>query len=213
MSPQFKGKKFSCPICKSLAKQDWITFISFTDVAYSFEFRRTFENLDASICQGCDDYTLWKNEKIIYPDSLIAPDPNDDMPVEVKEIYEEARAIHTKSLRATAALLRLAVEQLCNALSEKKGSLNENIKDLVERGLSQDIQRALDTVRVIGNDSIHPLGQIDLSGGDGGEIINALFYIVNFIVETMITEPRKRKEIFERLPEDKRQGIENRDKE
>lgn len=151
------------------------------------------------------------NQTIIYPDSSTAPEPNEHMPADIKKIYEEARSISGKSPRATAALLRLAVEKLCDTLSGKKGALNEQIKDLVANGLPKSIQEALDTVRVIGNESVWH-GQIDLSGKDGKEIVGVLFDIVNFIVETMIAEPREIPENFKKLPENQREAIDKQDR-
>lgn len=61
-------------------------------------------------------------------------------------------------------------------------------KDLVSEGLSQTIQKALDLLRVVGNNAVHP-GQIDLE--DGRDIALNLFYILNFIAHEMITKPKE----------------------
>ena len=70
------------------------------------------------------------------------------------------------------------------------------------------IQKALDVVRVIGNEAVHP-GQIDLD--DNTEVANKLFQLVNMISETMISQPKAVDELYESLPEAKRKEIAKRD--
>lgn len=43
--------------------------------------------------------------------------------------------------------------------------------------------KSLDTVRIVGNEGGAHEGQIDLTGKDNQEIVNTLFWLVNFIVE------------------------------
>ncbi|WP_230199384.1 hypothetical protein [Bacillus ndiopicus] len=64
-------------------------------------------------------------------------------------------------------------------------------------------------MRVIGNESVHP-GQLDLK--DDFETANQLFELINFIVEDRITRPKTIEALFNKLPEGKRKGIEERDK-
>jgi hypothetical protein len=71
------------------------------------------------------------------------------------------------------------------------------------------VQQALDSVRVIGNEAVHP-GTIDLK--DNRETANQLFRLVNFIAQKMLTEPREIDEIYNGLPKDKLKSIEERDK-
>jgi hypothetical protein len=67
---------------------------------------------------------------------------------------------------------------------------------------------ALDSVRVIGNEAVHP-GQIDLR--DTPEIAMSLFGLVNFIVEKMITEPKEIDAFYGALPATKLDQIAKRD--
>ena len=76
------------------------------------------------------------------------------------------------------------------------------------RAYLQKVQEALDSVRVIGNDAVHP-GTIDLN--DDRDTSNQLFRLVNFIAHKMITEPREIDEIYNNLPADKLKGIQDRD--
>jgi len=75
-------------------------------------------------------------------------------------------------------------------------------------GLSQDVQEALDSLRVIGNNAVHPL-EMDLR--DDAETAGALFDLLNFVVEDMIARPKQRKSLFEKLPQGAREAIKRRD--
>ena len=58
--------------------------------------------------------------------------PCDDMPNSVKGLYNEASLIYNKSPRAACALLRFAVERLCNELGET-GKIDTMIGNLVKK--------------------------------------------------------------------------------
>jgi hypothetical protein len=92
--------------------------------------------------------------------------PHPDLPDDIKEDYEEARSIVSRSPRSVAALLRLAVDKLLDWIIEEKNLLEGNKKDinakiklLVENGLRPELQKAFDSVRIVGNHSVHP-GQL-----------------------------------------------------
>jgi Domain of unknown function (DUF4145) len=126
----------------------------------------------------------------------------------VRRDYEEASTILDVSPRGAAALLRLAVQKLCKELDESGENLNADIASLVRKGLDVRVQKALDAVRVIGNNAVHP-GQIDLR--DDRATAETLFSLVNLICEKMITEPKHVDEVYARLPEAARKAIEQRD--
>ena len=55
-------------------------------------------------------------------------DPNVDMPESVKQLYNEAGTIYNKSPRAACALLRLAIDRLCNELEETDRDINKKYR-------------------------------------------------------------------------------------
>jgi hypothetical protein len=71
------------------------------------------------------------------------------------------------------------------------------------------VQQALDVLRIVGNEAVHP-GQIDLR--DNRETAESLFRLFNLIVDKMISEPKHIAEIYGSLPPEKLKGIEERDK-
>jgi hypothetical protein len=132
----------------------------------------------------------------------------EDFPDDVKLDYDEARNIFGGSPRASAALLRLAIQKLCVHLGQKGKNLNDDIGELAKAGLPVKIQQALDIVRVTGNNAVHP-GEIKID--DDPAIALNLFYLVNVIVENMITQPRQIAEKFGALPDRAREQIARRD--
>ena len=94
---------------------------------------------------------------------------------------------------------------MCIQIGEKGKDLNADIANLVKKGLPHKIQQALDIVRVIGNNAVHP-GQIDIE--DDQETTLRLFELVNFIAKTMISEPKEIAAMYNKLPENSRTAIE-----
>jgi hypothetical protein len=146
---------------------------------------------------------------MIFPDACLVSMPNNDLPEELKKDYNEARSILNKSPRGAAALLRLVVQKLCKELGESGKDINNDIGNLVKKGLPIKVQQSLDIVRVIGNDAVHP-GQIDLT--DNIETATRLFALINFIADDMITKPKEVDKLFNSLPPNKLDGIKERDK-
>ena len=131
------------------------------------------------------------------------------MPVEILPDIEEARAIINRSPRGAAALLRLAVQKLLPILGASQKDINAGIAELVAQGkINANVQQALDIVRVIGNEAVHP-GVMDLKDDTATAI--GLIKVLNFIVEKAITEPKEMKALFDSLPEHKRKAIATRD--
>lgn len=198
--PEFGAASFTCPHCRTTSRQRW------------FQLTRNggYPVNQAAIadCDHCQESTLWRDQKLIFPDSSSAPEPHEDMPDVIKPDYLEAASILNKSPRGAAALLRLALQKLLPILGANKPDINAAIGELVAKGLPVQIQQACDTLRVIGNESVHP-GSIDLR--DTPEVANHLFAVINLIVEVMISQPKKIAAVYSGLPTGKLDGIKKRD--
>ncbi|WP_185735992.1 DUF4145 domain-containing protein [Burkholderia cepacia] len=171
----------------------------------------------SALCDHCQQSSLWLAEKIsvdvaagrmIHPPLLLAPAAHPDMPEAVKADYEEARAIAQASPRGASALLRVCIEKLCTELKAEGKTINDQIGFLVAHGMPVQIQRALDGVRVIGNNAVHP-GKMEPE--DVADVSLTLFKLVNLIVENRITQPRMVDEVYAGLPAGALDGIEKRD--
>lgn len=161
-----------------------------------------------SLCGHCRGRLVWIDDRIVWPPVGGAPPANSDMPDEVRADYQEAASIVYLSPRGAAALLRLAIQKLCKYLGEPGKNINVDIGSLVANGLDAHIQEALDAVRVIGNESVHP-GEMNLK--DDQETAVALFGLVNLIVEEMISRKKRIRAVYSKLPPDKLKGIMDRD--
>lgn len=164
--------------------------------------------VQVATCQNCAKHIVWVDDMYAYPD-IVAEEPNPDMPDEVKHLYDEAGLIYNNSPRAACALLRLAIDRLCNELGETDRDINKNIGELVKKGLPASVQQALDVVRVVGNKAVHP-GQIAFDVDDVGTA-TMLMRLLNIIVSRMISEPKEIAGLYDQLPESVKQSITKRD--
>jgi hypothetical protein len=168
------------------------------------------ENLNLSKCHHCSKIAVWVHTRMVYPESKSTVIPNQDLPEEIITDFEEARSIVSESPRGAAALLRLCVQKLCiHLLGQESTDINRDIALLVKKGLNPTIQQALDVVRVIGNESVHP-GELDMK--DDRDTAIALFGLVNSITNQLITHPKEVAALYGALPPNKLKGIETRDK-
>lgn len=165
-------------------------------------------NLHISTCYSCDRLAIWIADGLVHPPQPTSIAPNDEMPDSIRPEFLEAASIVDKSPRGAAALLRLCMQKLTAHLGQKGKNLDDDIGALVKLGLDTRIQKALDVVRVIGNNAVHP-GQIDLRDDKATAI--ELFKLVNLTVEAMIATPKHIEEMYGSLPEGALNAISKRD--
>lgn len=204
-SPSFESDGFNCPYCQAYADQNWAYPNKIVkNVNYGAD-----KNFGICRCTRCGEFSFWVNQEMVFPKALTSPLPNLDLPDDIKADYEEARAILSGSPRGAVALLRLSIQKLCRHLGEPGKNINDDIASLVKKGLSPKVQQALDIVRVVGNNAVHP-GQIDLK--DNKDVANSLFGLINLIVDVMITQPKHVEELYQTVvPEPQREAIKKRD--
>lgn len=166
-------------------------------------------NIFVSQCYSCEHIGIWRHDVLLYPPARHDITPNPDLDADIRVDFDEARAVFTASPRAAAALLRLCVEKLCKQLGMPGKKIDDDIGALVAKGLPVAIQQALDIVRVIGNNAVHP-GTINLN--DDRDAAAKLFELVNFIAENQITQPKAIAKLFdEKLPAGAKAAIAKRD--
>ena len=167
------------------------------------------ENIHVSRCYTCGEPTIWRYDTILYPVVRYPVEPNPDMDDDIRADFDEARTLLDLSPRATAALLRLCLQKLCKQVGETGKDINADIKSLVAKGLDIRVQKALDLVRVVGNNAVHP-GRIDLK--DDRDTAAKLFELVNRIAYDMITHPRELEVLYnEKVPDTTKAAIKKRD--
>ena len=165
-------------------------------------------NVFLSKCSHCEQLSVWIYDRLVHPRTGGAPPANPDLPDDIRRDYDEASSILDQSPRGAAALMRLAIQKLCKELGQPGENINDDIKALVKAGLDPIVQQALDTVRVTGNNAVHP-GGMDLC--DDRVTAESLFKLVNVIAERMISVPKQVKDAFASLPDKERKKIEKRD--
>ena len=207
VSPELNLKAFNCAHCHVYSHQDWYYLrASESDTGYGRQ--KEDHRFRVSYCERCGKNTIWHGDTIIFPQSSIVEPANIDLPQDIIDDYNEAAQVLNLSPRSAAALLRLSIQKLCKVLGEPGKDINTDIKNLVIKGLPSKVQEALDSVRVIGNEAVHP-GELNLN--DNREIANKLFKLVNFIATKLISEPKEIDELYSSLPEKKLDGIKKRD--
>jgi hypothetical protein len=196
-----------------LAAQDWRQALY---GSFDGSSNRHYAPVSLARCTNCKYIQVWVaygheegSYRLVKPPVGGGPRPHVDIPEDVRHDYDEARSIVGLSPRGACALLRLATQRLVNNhLQTDGGDLNDRIRRMVEAGLPPMVQQALDSLRVIGNEAVHP-GEMDLR--DDAETANGLFMLLNVIVEDQITRPKQIAEMYSKLPAGKLKGIATRD--
>ena len=210
IEPATDKKSFTCPHCGVVSLMHFHCISYIDKDLFEFHERKHGGNswVQVATCHNCCKHIIWVDNIYAYPD-IVAEEANSDMPEGVKQLYNEAGLIYNKSPRAACALLRLAIDRLCNELGETDRDINKNIGELVKKGLPASVRQALDVVRVVGNKAIHP-GQIAFDVDDVGTA-TMLMRLLNIIVSRMISEPKEIAGLYDQLPESVKQSITRRD--
>lgn len=166
----------------------------------------------ASTCGHCDESTVWRDDRMVYPSASTAPVPHEEMPPGARELYVEAREVVGLSRRAGAALARASMERLLKALDPEAGTttLEKRIERVLPR-VSSSLGDLLTVIRHAGNKSLHveddpdELTVLVLDPGEE-EVVDFMFTAINNLVDELITRPRKAAELYALVP----QGVRDR---
>lgn len=213
-TPAFKLDAFHCPLCGTYAHMEWENlFATHSCSTLCYE----------AMCSKCKNPSLWrvtqfintpfgrqdKQAELIYPDNSIAALPEEDMPDDVKVDYIEAARIYSRSPRGAAALLRLSLQKLCKHLGEDGKNINTDIRNLAAKNvLPPLVVKVADTVRIVGNNSVHPG---EMSDDDFDHVASKMFELLNFIVKKGISEPKELAALYALTPEGPRKDAESKD--
>ena len=203
--PKLRSNAFNCPHCHALSTMFWDSLYAPSEGGASAYKSGFF----VAACRRCKEIQIWEGSKMVYPLNSTAPMATANFPKDALIDYNEARNVLIFSPRSACLLLRLCIEKVINELEPGSSDLNEKIKKLVEKGLDSNIKKALDTVRVIGGQAGHSL-QMDLKDDEG--TANTMFSLVNIIVESTITKKKKIDDMYKKLPKEKVDAINDRDK-
>lgn len=224
VAPGHLADSFTCPFCDNTSPQKWYLpdhmigadyydssigeYIPVSHQSLFDAFKgRKYKAWAFAQCAHCKGLTVWKAGKMIDPEPAVGVLPNDEMPEKVLEIYREASSVFPKSPRASAALLRLALQILLETVlgDDAKKRIVDNIGILQDKkSCSVQLIKAMDIIRHEGNESVHP-GEINLN--DNEDEARYLFVLLNMICEEFFSAPKRLEESYSLIPEGKRVGI------
>jgi hypothetical protein len=182
--PDLEATEFICPHCERLTQHEWLDLWSrrgdqlVADTGFA-----------ASRFGGCGSHAIWGAE-LIYPPMPLRPFVEEDLPPEIRTDVHEARLILAVSPRASAALLRLALQKLCAQLGCPGESLEGDIANLVTRkGLPTSLLPLFQAACL--RESQVAAGLIESSATRRAEEAAALLELIGLIVQGAISAPRR----------------------
>ena len=80
--PQIDVTSFNCPHCNAYSAMSWGVLKPNTRGSY-------VDSLKIAYCSHCEKYSLWVGDDIVYPAVVPVELPNQDLPEEIKNDYNE----------------------------------------------------------------------------------------------------------------------------
>ncbi len=188
--PEYKKLQFNCIHCGAYAKQSWQNFYCWNKLHAGYSIHKP---LESCVCEQCKKWSYWYEGHMIIPSVAFVPPAHMDMPLECIADYNEARGVVDISARAASALLRLSLQKLMIVLGEAGRNINEDIENLVQKGLPIEVRQVLNSCHITDGNGIE--------SNDTQEGAYNLFRIINFIIEDRISKPRNIQSLFAKLPE------------
>ena len=220
-APLLKRERFYCPRCGAFAHQTWWKLRVgrnntlrdavdshgvFVPTGSSGGVLATVGQWSMSTCESCGESAVWRDDRIMFPTSSMAPLPHPDMPPAARELYLEAGEVVGVSRRAGAALARAALERVLFELDPMTGrpDLSQRIEHVLG-SVSEPLAQMLTVVRYAGNKSLHPDPEpgemmVLLLNPEEVEIVEVMFTSINELVQELVTAPARTKSIFGKLP-------------
>lgn len=174
----------------------------------------------ASRCYSCNNYSIWLDQQLAFPDPRLSLDepvsePHEDMPADAAALFNEAVAVLPFSRRAATALSRASMERLVRTLDPEcppRTRLDERLVRLEGR-VSSPTMQLLNVLRHAGNTALHGGQDGDESvtiymNEDRGAIVETFFHAINALVDELVTRPRLSDALYNELPESVREAYE-----
>ncbi|QYF74139.1 DUF4145 domain-containing protein [Cryobacterium sp. PAMC25264] len=220
-TPQWGRAAFDCPRCNTYAKhtREKLSWDTFTGPVEVFDEKRARivngvkRQLPAGFwssaqCSACENYSIWRDEVLIYPRASGISSPASDMPAGVADLYNEAREVMAVSRRAGAALARATLERLLKTLDDtppKNANLAARI-DAVHGKVSSSLGEMLTVIRHVGNQALHGSETTDDSvllilDETQTELVDLIFESINELVDELVTKPEASKRFLSLVPQ------------
>ena len=197
----FKSNAFRCPYCGVYSKQKWYDLAKGVMSDRGLDYYEGFiPEIHMSVCPKCHKNIFWLNDTIIYPAVSIAPWPIDNMPLQIREDFLEARNVLAASPKAASALLRLCMQKLLVHLGRNGRNIDFGSIILTKEGSPQKLTDALWAVKAIGPGAVPP-GEI--SPKDNIDTAITLFELINLITEAAVSRQREVNRFYNTLPKRK----------
>ena len=165
-----------------------------------FECHPTYDYLITK-CTHCGKLHFWANRELVYP-SGTGIQAIEDMPEDVKDIFDEAQRVTHSSPRSACALLRVCVERIAAHVADQRGikfGEREHLyKKILKLNLPSHLQEICDACRFAGNENAHT-GELDMSGEDTEEIAYACSFLVNALVQLLISPTIQANRVLRKL--------------
>lgn len=213
--PQLNQPRFVCPNCGAFAQQDWVG-LGYADQHSMWCPLKAVQHEElyksrwrAAECGSCCQWSIWFDEQMVYPHHHLGAPPHQDMPADVRALYQEAAAVAAVSRRAGAALARATIELLLRVIdpdAPDDARLNKRIERIQGR-VSTSLAQLLDVLRFTGNKMLHVEDQpaelvvMALDDEEGPQLVEYLLEATNDLVDELITRPRRANELWDRLPQ------------
>lgn len=213
-SPALNKDAFDCPQCGAFANQKW-GFSYFAAPGDNFTQAESRNGQwTYSKCARCREYSAWLDDQLIYPSTLVGPIASEDMPEDVREIYDESRRVAAVSRRAGAAMARATLELLVKQIdpdAPARSSLAARLERIIPT-VDSSLGKLLTFVRHVGN-TIHVPENADdavvmVLDPDQTAGMSLIFQAINGLVDEKITRPRLANEAYEMVPEEVRDRVE-----
>ena len=144
-------------------------------------------------CQSCGRATVWDGWEMVYPSPVVGPAPNEDLEADIRQTFDEARAIAHRSPRGAIVLLRWCLERMLDQVGIKREesgrflSLDQRLRTLPLSSAQES--PGLETARIIkdyGNWAVHHSVPVPDEG-----VIVQLMEILNLLVERHVSHPKR----------------------